>query len=70
MNSNELRVEMIRNNLSTQKIAERIGISKSAMNRKLNGESEFTQGEIVKISHELHLSTERMCDIFFVDLVS
>lgn len=70
MNSNELRVELIRNNMSTQTIADRIGISKSAMLRKLNGSSEFTQGEIVKLSRELHLSTERMCAIFFMDLVS
>lgn len=70
MNSKELKVEMIRNDISIPKLAEKIGISKKAMYSKISGQSSFNQREISAIADVLELSNERLCEIFFKDLVS
>ena len=52
-----LEYEMRKKNISTGKMCEIIGISRSAFYRKCNGITEFTQGEIQAIVDALSLKT-------------
>ncbi len=70
MNTQELKVEILRNNLSIPILAQRIGIDKKTMYCKIQGKSSFTQKEIAKISNALQLDKAKLCKIFFDDLVS
>ncbi len=60
-----LRYEMLRHDCSTTELAKVCGISRSSLYRRLNGETCFTLGEILKCSERLDLSTERWTYIFF-----
>ncbi|MDE6725710.1 MAG: toxin-antitoxin system, antitoxin component, Xre family protein [Ruminiclostridium sp.] len=70
MNSNDLRAELVRHNLSIPAAANLIGIGKKAFYCKIKGESQFKQSEIRKLKEILSLSDERVSDIFFADQVS
>ena len=70
MNRKELRAQMIRMGKSTDELCAAIGISRSAWFRKLNGESEFTQGEITGLRSELSLDDRMTGVIFFNGTVS
>ena len=45
--------------------AELLGITPVSVSRKLNGESHFTQDEIMKLASAWELTGELMVDIFF-----
>lgn len=64
MNSNELRAELARNKLSIPKAADAIGIGKKAFYAKISGKSQFKQNEIQRLKMLLHLTGERVVDIF------
>ena len=68
MNKALLRYEMDLHGVTTEQMAEALGISRSAFWRKCNGVSEFRQSEIQKIIRVLDL--QRPADIFFSDEVS
>jgi transcriptional regulator with XRE-family HTH domain len=70
MNSNKLKARMVERGINGQTLSREIGISESAFYRKLNGTSEFTQGEIKAIAQALEMDTESMLAIFFADEVS
>ena len=70
MNRKELRAQMIRMDKSTDDLCAALGISRSAWFRKLNGESEFTQGEITGLRFELDLDDRLTGIIFFSGTVS
>ena len=70
MNRTELRAQMIRKHKSTDDLCTALGISRSAWFRKLNGESEFTQGEITGLRFELELDDQMTGVIFFSGTVS
>lgn len=70
MNINALKAKMVFNEISAETLCERIGISQSSFYRKLNGTSEFTQGEISAIAGELKLTRDDVFTIFFADEVS
>ena len=70
MNRKELRAQMIRMDKSTDDLCAALGISRSAWIRKLNGESEFTQGEITGLRFELDLDDRLTGIIFFSGTVS
>ena len=53
---------------SVKDVSKRIGISRSAFYRKMNGTSEFTQTEIQKLIDTLKI--ESPMDIFFTPKVS
>ena len=46
-------------------VAKNIGISEPSLYRKLNGASDFTRMEIIKIKNLLCLDTNEMIEIFF-----
>lgn len=69
MNAKELKVQMIRKDKTVDQLCTALGISKSAWFRKVNGDSEFTQGEIKGLRYELELDDELTCIIFFEDEV-
>ena len=68
MNKHKLEYEMRKNGVSKAQLCNELGISRSALYRKCNGITEFTQGEIQKIIDYLHL--ESPMEIFFADKVS
>ena len=71
MNIKELKVEMIRHNDTIGTLAEGIGKSRSTLSKKINkGQGNFTQSEISAISDRYQLTSERVAEIFFADLVS
>ncbi len=51
-------------------LAERIGMSKSAMHRKVSGITEFRQSELAAIKIVLGLTDRVMARIFFAEKVS
>ncbi len=65
MNSNLLKAEMVKNGLNGQQLSAMIGISESAFYRKMNGSSEFTQGEMAQIARVLNLDTDGIIAVFF-----
>lgn len=70
MNNRELRAQMIRLSKSSDQLCEALGISRSAWYRKVSGESQFTQGEIVALRKELALDDQLTAIIFFNEQVS
>lgn len=71
MNVKELKVEMIRHNDTVDTLAKAIGKSRSTLSKKINSDrGDFTQSEISAISDRYQLTSERVTEIFFADLVS
>lgn len=68
MNRNLLIYEMNERGFTVTSLARAIGISKSALSKKINGHSEFTLGEIQRICDVLRL--ESPIPIFFNQKVS
>lgn len=65
MNDKNLRMALVREDMSAQQLCERTGISPTSYYRKIKGETEFTQGEIAAISEALNLSRDDVFSIFF-----
>ena len=56
-------------NIPIATIAEKLGLSRQSLYRKLNGERDFRASEVLNISRILRLTTEEMNLIFFgIDL--
>jgi len=70
MNNAALKAKLVFNGITAEALCERIGVSPSAFYRKMNGTSEFTQGEISAIANELKLTRDDVFMIFFADEVS
>ena len=70
MNTNELKIEMLRKGKTPEQLCAALGISKSTWWRKINGHVQFTQGEIVAIRRELELDDHQTALIFFAEEVS
>jgi len=70
MNVRELKAEMVRKDKSVDQLCAAIGISRTAWFRKVGGTSQFTQGEIQALRHELDLDDQQIMVIFFDDKVS
>lgn len=71
MNVKELKVEMVRHNDTVGSLAAAIGKSRSTLSKKINSErGDFTQSEISAISDHYQLTSDRVAEIFFADLVS
>lgn len=67
MNSNKLKGKMIENGYSQSKMAKEIGISVQTLNAKLNGRTQFTLDEVVKITSILRINNP--IEIFFNNTV-
>lgn len=70
MNINLLKAEIVLKDKKIPNIALDLGISKTSLYRKLNGRSEFTRGEIVKLINILDIKKDYAIEIFFSDVVS
>lgn len=67
MNLIALKQKMIECKKSNKDIAKALGISRSAIQRKLAGETEFNRIEIKQLIKILLLSKEEVMTIFFKD---
>lgn len=65
MNHRLLRNILKKRHITQDKLAHAVGIDRSTLNRKLNGNRGFLVWEAGEIGHFLHLSGEEMCRIFF-----
>lgn len=63
MSFDKLKGKMTEGHLSQRIMAQKLGITVQALNAKLNGRSQFTLGEVVKITEILSLKDP--VDIFF-----
>lgn len=70
MNISDLKAEIARCNLTIPKLAKSIGMDKKTLYSRMNGDTVFKQDEIIKISHTLNLTEDKIMNIFFVNLVS
>lgn len=70
MNINLLKSQIALKGKKITDIARILSISKTAIYRKLNGDSDFTRQEIFKIIEYLGIDTELAMKIFFDDKVS
>ena len=64
MNLNKLKGKIIEKGLNVETLAERIGVDRSSMYRKLNNFEKITIGEAKKIKDVLGLSNEEASSIF------
>lgn len=70
MNTDELKVQMIRKRKTADQLCAALGISKTAWYRKTQGASQFNQGEISGLRRELELDDQQVITIFFDGEVS
>lgn len=63
MSFDKLKGKMTEGHVSQKNMAQSLGITVQALNAKLNGRSQFTLGEVVKITDLLSLKDP--VDIFF-----
>lgn len=70
MDTNKLRYFIADRGKSISDIEAALGISKTALYRKMNSKSEFTREEIQKLILVLGLSDEETMSVFFNDKVS
>lgn len=70
MQTNELKAEIVRNNMTIEDLAKTAGIGRTTLWRRLNSPDEFTLAEIKNISKVLFLNKEKIMNIFFTDEVS
>lgn len=61
----EFQVALLRNNITAEALADKIGISRVSMSYKMNGKRDFTASEISRICNVLNLSIEEKEKIFF-----
>ena len=70
MQINEFKAEVIRNGLTLEELATRIGINRKTLWRRLNNPKSFTLEEIRQITQLLNLDSEKVIKIFFPQKVS
>ena len=64
-NINELKAECVRNGLTLENLAVKIGVNPATLHRKLSGETEFRRNELQIIKTTLKLNDEQFLSIFF-----
>lgn len=64
MKLQKLKGKIIERGINVEALAERIGITRAALYRKLNNFEKITIGEAKKIKSELSLSDEEAIEIF------
>jgi hypothetical protein len=70
VNKRELKAQMVRKEKTVDQLCTALGISRTAWFRKVGGESQFTQGEIMGLRFELDLDDRQTAEIFFNSEVS
>ena len=64
MNLNKLKGKIVENEMNVEKLADKIGVDRSSLYRKLNNGEKITIGEASKIKDVLNLSDDEAYDIF------
>lgn len=67
MNNIELKVKLMRSNMSVEDLAQRMGINKVTLYRKIKGESQFDLNEIKEVAAILNLTQNEIFSIFFTN---
>jgi plasmid maintenance system antidote protein VapI len=70
VNVNKLKGKIIENGLNIPELANKIGMDKATLYRKINNSGKFTIKEADCISKELDLSLEEVNAIFFSQYVA
>ena len=65
MKVNELRAEIVRNGMTTEVFADKVGIGRTTLWRRFESPESFTLGEINKIAKVLNLDGKKIETIFF-----
>lgn len=65
LNTLKLKARVVESGISVNEIAEEIGVNPATIYRKINGKSQFTADEMLKIKKILHIDTVSFCNIFF-----
>ena len=65
MNVEKLKEKMEKRGFNVERLAERIGIDRSSLYRKLNASEKFTIGEAQNIRNALELNDDDARSIFF-----
>ena len=65
MNVKLLKSQIVFNKYTLVQVAAYLEISRSALYRKISGESEFTRKEVLKLKCLLKLSEHQVIEIFF-----
>lgn len=65
INVNELKAECVRNGLTLENLAARIGVNPATLHRKVSGETEFRRNELQIIKLTLKLDNRKFLAIFF-----
>lgn len=60
-----LEYEIKKMNKNKDDVCNELGISRTALYRKMTGKSDFTRGEVSKLIKFLHLTEEKTHSIFF-----
>ncbi len=64
MNIDKLNGKIAENRMNREMLAEKLGINRSSIYRKLDNADKITIGEAKKIKEILSLSDEEACEIF------
>lgn len=64
MNINKLKGKIVENGMNVEALAEKIGVERSSLYRKLNSAEKITIGEAAKIKEALCLSDAEAYEIF------
>lgn len=67
MNANVLKGEIVAKGMNVETLAQKIGVDRSSMYRKLNNFEKITIGEAQKIKDALGLSDEKATEIFLAE---
>ena len=70
MNGTELKVKLMRLNMSVEDLANRMSINKATLYRKIKGDTQFDLKEVKEVVQILNLSESEMLSIFFNDLLA
>lgn len=63
----KLKAVQVTSGYSVSEIAKQIGIHEVTLYRKMKGEHEFTESEMLKIKNMLNMDCHLFCNIFFAN---
>ena len=64
-NRNEFKAQLARQGLNVSTLAENVGLDPATLYRKMNGEVQFTVGDVEEIRDALKLGSRDVLSIFF-----
>ena len=67
MNENILKAKMVEQGITTEALADMLGINSTTLYRKMSGSSDFKRAEIQQITVLLKLNSNEMFRIFFAE---